>query len=371
MLPLVLVVLVRRLLGRVVELPWPRVTLVTVGGSLVGGLGTAFEHWVLRATGLSLDAAEVGVQGAVLATFLFAAPLGQGLKVGVVWPLYRSRTIGTPAGGMAYAAAAAGGYAAARTLVWLGFGSVGPLLLVRLLLGVPAHLFFAGLWGYALGSGSARGRWFSAAWLLATLLHGLYEHIVFGRGPGLLVASVPLLLGMATVAWVALRDAVPTEATPVTSSRSTRFPTLPAPPSIGAVRRALSKRDRPLMLRWIAAGAFVTLGAILVALTLAVLAGRQLGIDFSVADEGDVRSTGPLLWLGAAFLAGFPAAGYLVARASGTAGMLEPALGAALAIAAVVALVSMASPASVVFALAVAPVAFALACGGTWLGMAR
>jgi hypothetical protein len=32
------------------------------------------------------------------------------------------------------------------------------LLLVRLGLAVPAHLFFAGVWGYALGSGRARAK---------------------------------------------------------------------------------------------------------------------------------------------------------------------------------------------------------------------
>jgi hypothetical protein len=109
----------------------------------------------------------------------------------------------------------------------------------------------------------------------------------------------------------------------------------------------------------------------LVALATAVFVGHRVGIDFAMADEGDVRSTGPLLLLGVAFLSAFPIAGYLVARASSATSVLEPALGAALALVAVVAMVSMASPVSVVFALAVAPVAFGLACGGAWFGLVR
>jgi hypothetical protein len=232
-------------------------------------------------------------------------------------------------------------------------------------------LFFAGVWGFALGSGRARGRWFPASWTLATLLHGLYEHIVFGRGPGMLIAIVPLLLAMALVSWVALRDVAPPPDSRAASSRGTIIPSLPDPPSIGAVRRALSRSDRALMVHWIAIGTFVTIGVMIVALTLAVFVGHRVGIDFAVADEGDVRSTGPLMLLGVAFLAAFPAAGYLVAKASAATSVLEPALGAGLAIAAVVFLISMASPVSVVFALAAAPVAFALACGGAWFGLAR
>jgi hypothetical protein len=350
----------------------PRTTwLLAAAGALLGALAAKLEQWALGISGLSLDASEVGVGASMVAMFLFASPLGQALKVAAVWPLYRYRAITRPALGLTYAAAAGAGFGAAHAVASLIALKLDTLLLVRLALGAPAHLFFAGVWGYALGSERARGRWFGLSWGTAVLVQGLYEHIVFGRGPGLLVAAVPLLLAMALVSWVTLRDIAPAPDSLLPSSRASLIPTLPDPPSLGAVRRALSRVDRPLMVHWVAIGVLVTFGVMLVALAVAVCVGHEVGVDFATADEGDVRSTGPLLLLGVAFLSAFPIAGYLVARASSASSVLEPALSAGFAILGVVALVSMASPVSVVFALAVAPVALVLACSGAWFGLVR
>jgi hypothetical protein len=125
------------------------------------------------------------------------------------------------------------------------------------------------------------------------------------------------------------------------------------------------------MLHWIGLGALVTLGVMIVLLAVAVYVGHRVGIDFTAADEADMRSSGPLALLGVAVLSAFPLAGYLIARASSATSVLEPAMGAGLAIAAVVVMLSVAAPIAVVFALAVAPVAFALACRGAWFGLAR
>ena len=125
------------------------------------------------------------------------------------------------------------------------------------------------------------------------------------------------------------------------------------------------------MLHWIAIGALVTLGVVLVALAGAVYVGHAIGVDFALADESDVRSSGPLVLLGAGVLAGFPVAGYLVARASSAHSVLEPAMGAGVAIVAAVLLASLAAPVTAVFGLAAAPLAFALACGGAWFGLVR
>jgi hypothetical protein len=73
--------------------------------------------------------------------------------------------------------------------------------------------------------------------------------------------------------------------------------------------------------------------------------------------------------LGAGVLVAFPAAGFLVARASGTASVLEPALAAALAIAGTLVMLGLAAPVAVVFALAFAPIGFGLACAGAWVGI--
>jgi hypothetical protein len=122
------------------------------------------------------------------------------------------------------------------------------------------------------------------------------------------------------------------------------------------------------MLHWIGVGALVNVGVVLAFLALAVYAGHRLGVDFAGADEADMRANGPIVLLGAAVLAAFPVAGYLVARASGATSVLEPALATGLAIFAVVALLSAMAPIAILFALALAPIAFGLACGGAWFG---
>src|SRR5690606_33713838 len=81
------------------------------------------------------------------------------------------------------------------------------LFTVRVLALTPAHLFFAGVWGFALGAGRrGYGRWFPLAWSLSVLLHGLYDHLMLARGPALLLTAVPLLGFMFGAAWIVLRS---------------------------------------------------------------------------------------------------------------------------------------------------------------------
>jgi RsiW-degrading membrane proteinase PrsW (M82 family) len=370
-LPLLVAAWLWRRMSRHRHVPVRLASLVAAAGAATGALALYVERLVLHWTGLSLKVGPQGAGGALLATFLLAAPLEEGLKVLVVWPLYSTRRITGPRLGLSFAATAAAGFAAAFAVHAAWLGPSDWLNVVRTLLGTFAQVFFAGVWGYALGSGRrARGRWFSLSWLAAMLLHGLYDHIVFGHGPGLLVAALPMLGLMAMFAWIALRDVAPARDSSPMSPHSLRR-ALPEPPSLRAMRRALQKTDRPLMVQWIALGTLVTLGVMIVAVAAAVFIGHRLGVDFAMADEADVRSSGPLVLIGVAVLSAFPAAGYLIARASGAQSVLEPALGAGLAIAAVLAMLSLTAPVAVVFALAVAPVAFALACGGAWFGLGR
>jgi hypothetical protein len=338
-----------------------------VGGAVGGGIAVAVERAVLSSTGLSFKVAESGLAGALLATFLLAAPLEEALKLLPVWALYRGRRIANGQVGVAYAAACAAGFALVQSaaLAWLDGTASGNL--VRLLLSVPAHLFFAGAWGYALGAGRiVRGRWFSLTWLAAMLLHGFFDHVLWGRGVGQSVALLPLLLFMALGTWLALRRG-PVEVAG-DPSRESFFPE----PSIEGVRRALRRRrDQPLMVYWIVYGAFVTLGLMLVLVFASVVLGRKLGVDFALADQTDVRAAGPLILLGAAVLLAFPISGYLIARASAAQSLLEPMLAAALTVAVLIALLALAAPIGVLFAIAVAPIALGLACGGAWVGLER
>jgi RsiW-degrading membrane proteinase PrsW (M82 family) len=344
-----------------------RLTLImALGGAVAAAFTAYFERIVLSYTGLSQDVATSGVGGALLATFLLAAPLEEAVKVSVVWPLYRSRRILDSRLGVGYAAAAGAGFAAVKGLMAVLLGTPGGVTVLRALVSAPAQLFFAGIWGYALGARgpNRRGHWFSTAWLSATLLHGFYDHIVWGRGPGLLVSVIPLFVFMGVGTWMALREVAP-------ESHAHQHWIVPDPPSLRALRAALRPVDHRLMVRWILIGAFTTLGLVLALLSLTVLLGHRFGVDFSLADESDMRSSGPLILLGVAVVSAFPIAGYLVARASAAHSVLEPALAAGLALAGLIVMLFMTAPIGVLFALAVAPLACGLACGGAWIGLER
>jgi hypothetical protein len=334
-------------------------------GAALGLVAVIVERAVLAFTELSFDVQSSGAGSALLATFLLAAPLEEALKTLVVWPLYRTRRIDGPRLGLCYAVAAAGGFAASVGVLRLFSAPWAGLLGLRLLCAVPAQLFFAGVWGYMLGARRGQsGNWFAITWLASVALHGLYMHIVWGRGPGFLVAVVPLLLFMTLGAASVLREVNPDRQTLAKLH-------LPEPPRLSLVTEALNPHDQPLMLRWVVLGAFVNVGLMFALLIAAVAIGHRLGVDFSAADESDMTSAGPLALLGAALLASFPLAGYLVARASSAIGVLEPALAAALALASIVAILALVAPLGVLFALAVAPLAFGLACGGAWIGLER
>ncbi len=341
---------------------------VTIAGALLGALSFHLEQLLLGWADLPtyLETAPLGA--GLLAILLVKAPLQEGLKVLPLWPLFATGRIMNARAGVLYSAVAAAGFASADAVLGVAFAQNLGLALARGIFAVAAHLFFAGLWGAALGfGGQQRGRWFALAWLGATSLHGLFSYLVFARGPGVLLLCIPLVLFMAVLAYAALRDVAP-EA--VLLPEALRSWTL-QPPSLSQMRGALKRQKEPLALFWIAVGVFVTFGVILGSVALSVYVGHQLGVDFSLADEADVRSSGPLVLLGGAVLSAFPAAGFLVARASGRATVLEAAIATGIAITLLIVVLSITAPIAVVFALAVAPVAFTLACGGAWFGVSH
>ncbi len=343
-----------------------RVALVAAG---IGGgcafLAVAVERWILEFADLSFRGEGSRVVGSALAMLLVAAPLEEALKVAAVWRPYTRGELSSGRLGAIAAVCASAGFAAVETLLlFFVWGGDSWLDVARGAIALPAHLFFAALWGYALGRSSHRGFWFPATWAFATVLHGVYDHVVFGRGPALLVVVIPLLLLMGTGLWILLRDANPE------SDRPTA-PSIFEPPTVAQMRRVITSRGQPLMVHWIAFGALVTLGVTLVCLALAVYAGHRMGVDFALADEAELGAAVPLVLLGSAVLAAFPISGYLVARASGTESVLEPAWATGAAIAVVMVLLSVTDPLSLVVALTVVPVAFALACAGAWFGLRR
>lgn len=348
-------------------LPVALVAKLLAGGA-AGAAATSFvERAVFRFGELSIEATRSSSVSAFLTLLLFVVPFEEAAIAAITWLAVRKRRREGPGITIPLAVCVSAGFAAVALPVFIASGALVLLPAVRALAALPAHLFCAGLWGYALSGRKRQGRWFVPVWFLAVAIRALYDHVVFGRGPGMLAVAVPMLLAMGLLGAGALRDVVP-----AVEEDWSRLPVhLPEPPSLRAMRRVLSPSDRPLKLRWIVFGALVNVGAVLISIAVAVFLARRLGVDLGMADETDMRSNGPLILLGTALLGAFPVSGYLVARASGTHSVLEPAFASGLAIAGAVFALSVTAPSAVIFSLAVAPIAFGLACGGAWFGMGQ
>lgn len=351
----------RRLMGAAFRGSLRRLALASLAGAAAGVSAVYVEQLVLAFTGLEFDVRTAGVGGALMAVFLLAAPLEEGAKVLVVWPFYRKGHLGLPRFGVAYAVAGAAGFAGAEGALAL-FAAPSGVTFARALLGSLAHLFFAGVWGYALGAERSRRSWFSWAWSFAMLLHGLFDHILWGRGPGYLTATLPIVGFMLLASVVVLKNPAPAR---VERSLLSRAPTLTD------VREVLAPREHPVVLRWVIAGVFVTLGLVITLAAGGVLLGHELGIDFALADEADVRSAVPLVLLGSTVLLAFPLAGFLLVKAGSALTLLEPALATLVAMGVLVVISSLTAPVAVLFTLALAPVAVGLACGGAWIALER
>ena len=355
--------------------PLPLVLLTFV----LGGLGKAATFWAEgRAsawTGLEIESHLAGNADALLFVFGFAAPVREAAKVAAMWPAFRSRWFDEPMDGLVYASSAALGFATIENALMLREHPFGWIWIARTAIALPAHVFFACAWGYALGRAKRikrPGPIFPAAWLVATAMHGLYAHLVYGRGSGALVGTIPMLAAMAVATAFAIRDLKAREDRSSRTSnlleRVSSLYVVSAPPSLRQVREAMRREGQPITLRWILFGALVTVGAMTVGIALSVALGHSLHVDFSTVDEHDVTTTGPVALLGSGLLAAFPVSGYLIARASNLPTLLEPALASGLAIVLTLVLLGLAAPVAVVFALAFSPIAWGLACAGAWVG---
>ena len=295
------------------------------------------------------------------------------MKVAAVWPAFRSKHFDEPVDGVVYSSAAALGFACVENALLLRQHG-GFLWILRSLVALPAHVFFAAAWGYALGRAKRTkrpGPLFPGAWLVATAAHGLYTHLVYGRSAAALVGVVPLLLAMGILSFFAVRDlGAVGERSSRTSMLLERVSSLyfSGPPNLRTVRAALRREGQPIAFRWVLFGILVTVGAMTAGLALAIALGHWWQIDFSTVDEHDVATTGPVAFLGSGLLAAFPVSGYLIAKASDLPTLIEPALASGLAIVFILSLLGFAAPVALVFALAFSPVAWGLACAGAWVG---
>lgn len=190
--------------------PLPLALVTFVLGAAAAGCTAYLTSLAMRLTGLDVRSRVVGEGPALLFLFCLVAPLGEVSKVVATWPAFRSHHFDKPYDGVVYSALTALGFTAVETAVALHAHPSGSIWIARAVLAMPAQVFFACFWGYALGRAKQARRRptsiFPVAWVVATASHGLYAHIVYGRGPGALVGVVPLLLAMGGVSWVAWRD---------------------------------------------------------------------------------------------------------------------------------------------------------------------
>ena len=358
------------------EPPWLVVTTFVLG-AVAALVALLITTRAAALTGLDVRTSAAGQSGAMVFLFLVVAPTQEAGKVAAAWPAFLSKHFDEPYDGIVYASASALGFAAVENGFVLHAHPTGGIWIARTLLSLPAHVFFACLWGYALGRAKrvkTRVPVFPAAFVGAIVAHGLYAHFVYGRGPGALLGVTPLLALMGFVAWFLGRDLRARGERPSRlpsgpgASRLSRLSIMTQPPSLSAVRSALTRADDPVKVRWVLFGALVTLGAMIVGLAGGVIAARAMHVDLSLVDEHDLTNAAPVLLLGVGLLASFPTSGWLVARAAGVRTLLEPALACVLALVVTLAALGFAAPFTVVFALALSPIAWVLSCVGAWMG---
>ncbi len=340
------------------------VALTFAFGIVAAILSTAIESAVGRFT----EVEPGSPLGSTAVTFIFfmgiSAPVREASKVAACWPAFRSPHFDEPYDGVVYASSAALGFSMVDVVAILRHDGVHLQSYVRALLSMPASLFFACVWGYALGrvrQSKQPGIAFPASWLLSTIAHGFYLFLLRARATSGILATLPLLAVMGVIAFLAMRDLRMrgTSLTPDSGEGRVSSGT-----SLEMARRALVRQQTPIRWRWIATGMLTTLGTMLVGFVGSVLVGNSIGIDFSLVNDANPS---PALLVIGGLLAGFPVGGFLTVRASQLRTMLEPAIAAALAIFFVLALLGFSSPFALVFGIAIAPFAWILACGGAWV----
>jgi hypothetical protein len=345
----------------------------------LGAMAGACSHFGLlhaeTITGLSLRSVEVGEGGALIFALLVAEPVAEVMKVIAVWPALLSRRILDLRDGVRIAASSSLGFAAVD-MSWTFHSHATSMWLVRCLFALPGDVFFACAWGAALGLAKAK-RWklpvFPLVFITTVAVHGFYAHLVYGRGPGALIATFPLLAVMfLAVIWFG-QIVSPAHSQTATResgfwSRVSRISEAFPPPSLATVQSALGRQEARVNIPWVVLGTFVYLGTMIVGVGAGVAATKAAHVDLAAANDQSVASAAPLIMLAIGLVVSLPVSGWIISRASARRSRLEPALSAAAALGIFVVALGVIEPVGVVFALAVFPVAWVAACIGAWLG---
>ena len=133
--------------------------------------------------------------------FLLVALVEESCKYLVLrWVLFRNDHFNEPFDGITYSVMVAMGFATAENIAYVVDGGV-EVALIRMFTAVPAHAVFAILMGYYLGKarfGSSPVWSAGLALVVPTLLHGIYDYVLFINFiPGLWTGGIlSLIIGI-------------------------------------------------------------------------------------------------------------------------------------------------------------------------------
>ena len=151
-----------------------------------------------------------------LAILVFTLVVGlseEGSKLLGAWSLARHRReFDEPVDGIVYGVASALGFAAVENIKYFALGRLTPpLIVMRTFTSVPAHMFFAAIWGYAMGQKLVRKRTSLLLFLAwAALMHGAFDTFLSIHGMQVLAPALNFVLASLFVVFLrrALRHGV-------------------------------------------------------------------------------------------------------------------------------------------------------------------
>lgn len=181
---------------------------------VLGGVATLIAL-PLNLIGQSLVTAVAGQSqiAHLLVIFLVVAPVEELCKLLAVYVYaWRHQEFDEPLDGVIYSAAAALGFAAVENIIYLS-RSDASLVLLRGPLSNPGHALFSALWGLSLSRArSAPNIWqqrlriLAAGWLLATVLHAIFDALLVATDHvGPILFPLPLAAIIALFMWVRSR----------------------------------------------------------------------------------------------------------------------------------------------------------------------
>ena len=341
---------------------------LAVSGAALAVPVLLLTSYILDSLGWTALVKSSGVGIAMAATMGISVPLEQAVLVVVVWPWYRAHRLDRLGTAISAGVLAAAGYGVVASLA-IAATATSAWVVTRVLTSCFTRAFASGIWSSCLSSSQSRYRhYFPLAWLLAALLDGFLRHLLDGRGAGWQIVALPLVLAMVFSSWQ-LREKLLGQRESMLPVRHGRLGIFVDPHSIGSVRAAWQHAHRPALLHWIVGGAFDSFGANILGFAIGIGIAHLVRLDLSRVNETDVGAMAPLALLGGAVLVSYPLAGYLTAKASAADSVFEPGVAALISIIALTVLLSITAPVTIVLCLALAPVAFGLACLGAWLGL--